>query len=466
MKTSALRTFVLENHHYDNPISFSYSRLLPYIVSAIGILGIFCVTYAELKDNYFTNAPFLQTALILIKIILHSSYLALVFWLLLFSNPPDNIYKQQLLYPSLLFLAYLVYFLSFTIQYLPIEIPFYKWRIFLKDVSYDMFLLLYSLWAIRDFYEFQEESQRKVEKMVWFFVEGIAIIILCLAIFTNIEMLDLANAKDTAVSFSMMAWLALRSGTTLVKSANYVTIYKNYYSNISAPKLDPSNLKIDNTENVRVILDFGCGGGDRLKQLFKMTTISQDSVKIYGYDKIHDWEDKFCENVNPAKFISDSDELLKILNTVDLVHISHVLYEETSYRDLKMYLKELKPGAIVIFRGNGPNSWLFLYSYIKSKDWFSNNRCHFWNEKWLKGIVKSVGLSRLSKKGATEPDLIISQDYFITTNDSRKDLKIFLNYLYDEVSENFSQKYFTQLVNYQKSSTIPCDDLVYVYRKS
>ena len=104
-----LRTLILENQN-DPPFDIRTATVMRLTTLFIILIAALCVLYVGLtqKSMYIGN---IFVAMISASIItaMHLSYLYLIFWLLIFSKPPERLFRQQMLFPFILAFAYIIY---------------------------------------------------------------------------------------------------------------------------------------------------------------------------------------------------------------------------------------------------------------------------------------------------------------------------------------------------------------------
>lgn len=455
---------VLERHGADAPFSIRMASKWRLGVWLAIIVSLFSVLILETE---FTNItyhggfqPIRTQGLVFLKVLVHCYYLYLTFNLLVFSQPLERLFLQQLILPIILFLAQFCYVLFVA----------FRSQAWLHDVSYGLFMSLFFLWGLRDWGELRNPNRQKREIQLWLIVEIVALAIFILFLFVSeskIRFFHLAP-KDLAVGFSVSIFMITRQIHQLVKDENYVSVYQRFKENLQLTKLPTiSSIDAQIAKTIKNIFDFGGSDGDRLKQILGWLQITPATVVCY--EKDGRWEEEFKKVWPDQTFITrDSCTSLPVnrIKEADLFVFSHVLYEERNVSEIANLIKHAKPGALMLFRGNGPNSIFVAVSFIKSRATLQGNRSHIWIDVFLKRLVKDAELERVdTAKGDFDPDAVVRQVYPI---DSKGRIVTFLKYLYEDRRGDIDvlDCLAKQMKTIQKEEYLPCDDVIFIFKKS
>lgn len=416
--------------------------------------------------------------------LVHLSYLYIVFSILIFTCPPEKLYWQRLVIPSILFFAYFAQFLPILILYIDgepflfrsisesIPIAFRKY-ILINGVlfSYILFITIYIYWFIRDIIEYQYTylPRRRNEIKFWFFAEVISIIVLIigfLQVSGVIIVLSYWFNKDNVILLSLIVWFLVNN---LIKDwlrGTYNIIYKDYLQkNQISGTIYNSTICLKNWENVKTILDYGCANGKRLKETLNILGIkgNQTDKQIIGFDRDGQWQLEFEETFTSLrKFIHREDKISP--SVINAIFLSHMLYEFKTTKKVKKFLKKCEPGTYVIIRGMSPNSFFNPISMAYSMRIFDPTRSYLWYPFNLEFLVKKAKLSRLDiSKPIDIPDIIVKQQYTIDPKGIDSAQKL-LGYLYRPVVGERAKEYFTALHKLYIDN-IPNDDFIYLFIK-
>lgn len=473
------------------PIELSWAiglRRLVWIVISVATICILFAGIIEKAEEYGSPLPkfFVPTFVTII----HLSYLYLVFWLLIFSHPPDDLHLQRMIYPFLLFLAYLLYASSAYAKYINTYPQFTPQLALLLGInvktpqsllirSYWLFFFLYLAWFLRDCFEWNESHnyKRRWQIIFWWAAEMLSLGILLGRISIEKSWYNMDNRiswlfdKNYAIGISLFLWLILAGFERLWKQGSYKNIYTLYIDRNMI--LDETKIELPpiSWNRVSTILDYGCGDGKRLLQNIKWLNFqnsgkSNDQITIVGYDRDESWASIFNQNISNAGFKSSfvTDESNLVNYKFDFINLTHILYEPKTVKQIARFLKQVSSsnGVYVIVRGAAPQSFFTIVSMANSLRLFSPTKSHLWYFA-LDNIVHKNNLKRVdaSKIGIT-PDAIVNQKYPLDAVgiDFATDL---LQYLYRGTSGERSKYYLDVLKNISGLSYIPNDDLIYVY---
>jgi hypothetical protein len=142
-----LKRLVLESPT-DPPIDLNPARIVRTVTFFVVIpLAAMAVLFGGLAPSDHGNdksITFFTESFIALS---HIIYLCLVFSDLMLARPIYRIYRQTLLYPGLVFVAYILF--AFSV-YVDVDVHEASLSQYLKISSYSCFFLLYILWADRD----------------------------------------------------------------------------------------------------------------------------------------------------------------------------------------------------------------------------------------------------------------------------------------------------------------------------
>lgn len=431
-----------------------------------------------------------------IKTLAHLAYLYLVFWVLIFKEPPEKLFKQRFIFPIVLWIGYLSYFLSAYAEYANTYnqnlgedfILFYFIhinRIFLQKALHIapqiVFLILYVLWLIRDMEEYRETRSQQGEIFFWIIIEFISCVLISVRILyeTAIIYIDKSNLlffdKDFAIIICLSLWIIISVFRRLWEQSGYRDLYENYLKHNKFIGLNPTRLvgldlvKIKDDGTIK-ILDFGCANGERLYELLlwlnAVDLVFEKRIKIYGVDIDEKWKAVYRDNkkLNSPEFFTSASEIN--IQEIDVIVLSHILYDENALNDVKSLLFKCNPGSIVIIRGASPNSFFTLTSMIYSLRLLNPTRSHYWYKCQLRRLEKECRLDRLYKStDSILPDGVAIQHYELT-EDSIDKAQGLLGYLYGRVAGDSAKRYLKELLEPGQASHVPNDDLIYVYKIS
>lgn len=471
---------ILKNLVYEDerqaPMSIKPAFFIKKLVVIILIIVSTVVLYINLSNKSSSITDNLKHVIYAIVITyMHVSYLYIVLNILILGNPVEKLYKQQLIFPLLLVFSYIFYAFQITAEF-SIDSNFSDLEKTFKYISLCLFLLLYLLWFLRDIFEYAEN--KKTLSMIWIFGDFFSIVCLTLGVFFeffNIKFDSFIITNLTSLNgpificLMIYVFFKIVSGH-FINEESYKYIYDKYLSYNKI--LNEPILNIPFPDDTINILDFGCGDGRRLLENLSWikNLPNEDKINIYGYDKRKcfksPFEDKLEDSYKNSKFISNLKEINP--NDLQLIILSHVLYEQAIVEEVSAFLKKCKKDTIVYFRGASPNSFFVSTSFAGSNsiNVFSRkkNRSHLWYSIWLEDIIKYVGLSHLIQD-EKEMVFIVKQNYNIHSKEGIENASELLKRLYSGELALRSDTYFNALKKYANVNQIANDDLIYIYTK-
>lgn len=467
-----LRWFVLEDDT-QKPFSIGVADKLKGTIIIILIIVSIAVLFANLYNKAYSIEDNLKHVIWAIFLAgTHVSYLYIVLNILILGNPIEKLYWQRLTFPIILLFAYIFYALEIWAS-LSLNIPFSHYEQIFKLISLFLFLLLYILWLLRDYFEYKKD--KKTINLIWIAGELLSIVSLFIGICVVIkdEEYSWIASQNSPVIICLLIYIFFRYlYEHIQEQERYTDIYTHYLSYNKIRNDISIDLKLNNNSKELTILDFGCGDGSRLlENLSWIINISFPSIKVVGFDKRRTFESKYEKIKDKIKtyiFVSDIEELKP--EEFDIVIISHVLYEQPVVNMLFSFLKKCKKDTIIFFRGASPNSFFVSMSFAGANTFsiFSRkkNRSHLWYSIWLEEIKSGVPLERFNKNiESYKPDYVIEQDYDISKKEAIESAGFLLRKLYNGTFANRADEYFNNLHKYSNYKTIPNDDLIYLYIK-
>ncbi len=454
---------VVETEDKHKPLSVFYGSLFRMGTLFSVLLVSIIILFANLNvDTYSIEDNIKHILKAFVFSILHVFYLYVVLSMQILKKPVENLYYQQFIIPVLLILAYAFY--AFQIySHMAINFTFNELENLFKTLSLTFFCSLYILWFIRDI------KKNKGPDKIWIGLDIISIVLLLITIFTNKR--GFWFSQNAPIFICLGVWVFFK----LFEFLQYEKVYKNSYDEyLLYNRVIPSDNKINiNIENELSIFDFGCGNGSRLiENLNLIKNIESHNISITGYDILENFKGKFIENINnhiscksAPRFYFDN---IPNINKFNLIFLSHVLYDHSALSKSIDVLKKCKKNTLIIIRGVGPNSFFTTASFSSSNMLINNpkkkNISYLWYSKWLLDIEKECNLTRLNE--TKKPDLIIKQEYDISTTNSIEVISDLLIKLYNNGGlTNRIKDYFVFLNTYQGVDKVPNNDLLYIYKK-
>jgi len=488
----------LEN---SRPIPFAIAvSLRSYVLLVIAIASI-CVLSSGLPlilqhlglsshFRHLTLGPLFMFFLVLSVTGAHLFYLCLVFQLLILNSPPEKLYRQQFVIPTLIVGAYLLYAaqglcLVLTSFNPPTWLTAERSTTILATsgfASYLLFLLAYLFWFCRDaceYYDKRDNLRRRLEVRIWWASELIAIVFLAVALYSSKDwsyprFLERENiwyylffGKNGPIIMCLVVYGFLRTLGREWKQSRYKQIYSDYLKHTRA--LAPAiSLPSSEKEGIKRVLDYGCANGKRLTETLQQLDLLADAkagkIKITGFDSDDSWKDSFDERFshNGDAFQSKEEKLTP--NEYDLILFSHLLYGQQAVRQIGNFINRCKGGAYIVVRGASPNSFFFAVSMAFSLRNLSPTKSHLWINEFLPHLRDEANLEPVNSNGDHHPLLTIPQTYKITVQ-SIKNAEELIGYLYGaEVGKRLSD-YWENLLNHHPEITeIPNDDSLFLYR--
>ena len=456
---------VLEGHESE---AFSVGASMRWRCALIGMLaGIsLAVLFANICNASNGIASLVYNTFIAIGLtMVHVCYLYIVLNLLVFQNPIEKLYKQQLVYPVLLIVAYSFYALQVALHY-SIDPDLFKYESLCKVISLSIFAFLYFLWLIRDYLVFKKTPCS--DTAFWMGAESFSIICLVLSIvfeyngvpeaFDNPFLLFLLS-QNGPVFICALLFLGINFLSRLERrERTYVHLYGEYlrYNYLPGRK---GKIKFDFP--IDRIVDFGCGNGKRLEEnlSFLDRIPNKKDIEVVGYDRREYFSGEFCSNVTnktfkSVDFVSDMDDIR--LDKNSLVIISHVLYEPATVSKVTRFLSRCPKGTFVLFRGASPNSFFVSTSFACSNAINRKNKCHLWYSVWLGQITGNIGMETV---GAMK----VRQNYELSNGGITAAYQL-INLLYSVIFAKRLDDYFEQLRIYSNQDFVSNDDLIYLYK--
>lgn len=468
-----VRKIVLEDEHADQPLTLKNAFAFRTFTWLCIIAAAYCVLYAGLAPRsgqigglaakVFGKAFFAG---------LHLAYLYLVFWLLIFSQPPERLYKQRMLFPFLLMTAYVLYALS---VYLIWEQNWLTVGKYLHIAAYMFFIALYGLWFFRDYFEWKMIYNHAAEKFFWWGLECLSIIVLIGGIYYAFEKQPWTVApawvnKDITVAGCLLLWIGRTVFVELAKRDNYMTLYRDYLLNNTIHNSNTISLPIRSASYN--VLDYGCADGTRLNQILTWMGMSVGSSdygnsEVTGFERDVNWHEAFYRNMAGMKKYTPTnlqEEVSKNINKYNLIILSHILYDLDTVDDLIRLLKKCQPNTCIVMRGAGPKSFFTAFSLAYSLRLIAPTKSHLWLSVNMVKIVNEVKLERVNTNLGTHPDAIVDQQYSLINGGVEHAAKL-IQHLYGDIAGIRAKEYFGGLMRNSKQTILPNDDLIYVYKK-
>lgn len=215
-------------------------------------------------------------------------------------------------------------------------------------------------------------------------------------------------------------------------------------------------------------LDFGCGDGQRFRQLLRyglhFSEESVNNLSVTGVDRNAAWSSHYQFGSNNQSFEVAVPEGRRYT----VVHLSHVLYEPQAVKAaLNVIASHATDDAIIIVRGSSPNTPFYLLSVAIAGNLIGYHPHHHWVELHLARFVELAGLERwaASKKGVSlrhSADMTIAQLLDIQNEEA---LAALLGIIFSTGSREFAREVLGSL----KSSgikQISNDDSIWIFKRA
>ncbi len=486
-----------------------------YLIPSAILILIFTVFYSNIVEygqylmlkgvdseselNYFHESNYTVAFVFFFNTIVHIFYFGVICWTLVLRKPVHSIYRQDVILPAILLIGYICYFFksalhteSIPLHYayltlVPIKFKavYFFYQIF-RVLCYFFFVLFYSLWLVRDYFEFRSEVEKQHELFGWIIFDTLSLLLLLFGIYGKIQhqtKFYYEHAKEMAVWLSAIGWIVHYIYHLKTSAVSYDGTYRDYMQNVepivhknSGLIQTPINLSDFSPEKKLKILDIGCGSGERFIEIFAYTfgieyETVKDRVECIGYDVNKRWEAYFQSNVDNGKFYYTLESLTKetALPSINLVFISHTFYTSRTLLTVTSIVESISENTTLIFRGNSPYSLPYFASYNYALRFFTERHTYLWFKQWLAIEMKNMGLDQYGnfpkKRHIPTPNFIIHQRYHIHPAGVVALCEL-LRSNYKNKDFNYDLKaYLDDLYEIEGKKTIPCNDYVYVYIK-
>jgi SAM-dependent methyltransferase len=477
-------SLVLEHEGRSVPISLSTAVWLRWATVPI----VICAILAVLFEGVLHKTPEMGNSVAVLlgptfRTLIHLAYLYLVFWLLIFNRPPEELYKQPICFAVLLWLCYMIYLAAGYVEYANIynqTVPFFgqyslDLQKILGGVSQFAFLILYLLWFERDRQEFYSTSNlgRKGEIRLWWLIELIGVVLIGGKVGAYLNWWHLSDMqkwmfdKDCAIGLSLLAWTFQTVFKRDWENKSYRSYYEGYLVNNEAVSISSLPFLAESGTKIACVLDFGCGNGRRLDEILAWlgrTQPKDEDLEIIGCDKDGSWQAPFKAIAKGRKisFVTNWQEVN--LGRVDLLVLSHVLYEPHTVAEVVRLIQRCRSGTLVVIRGMSPRSFFAAASAAFSLRLFRPTISHLWHRHQRERLVRKAGLKPVYQRLGDAPDGEVQQAYKLTEDsiDKARDL---LGYLYGRIPGETIRRFFTDLRDRGATVEVSNNDLLYLYRK-
>lgn len=335
-----------------------------------------------------------------------------------------------------------------------------------KLISLCLFLIVYVIWLTCEILEFRQADQNAhssrqwilLQKSIWTTIEIVSVGVIVYSLLKLTYLVDnqvcwsglsradclyfyerwdpfnkrasLIEPKDVFVFFCLAFFAILRviSRDSSPRTELYPVWYGKYITATQMVRADvakPAQVlpHIHFVLKGGSILDFGCGDGQRLRQILTLILGNEEiqASRITGIDRNGDWEEPFSAVFKDGHF---QRKIADPAQKFDFIHLSHVLYERNSTADaIELIKRHSRPDTIVCVRGASANSPTYLLSVALASNMFNYHPHHHWKPLHLDHLIKECGLVPLvaqsrSHSGDTrtpnEPDIVFRQAIGIT----------------------------------------------------
>jgi 2-polyprenyl-3-methyl-5-hydroxy-6-metoxy-1,4-benzoquinol methylase len=477
------KDFIIPEKSDVQPLSVGNACRIKILTIILCSIALVCVLFVNIYRGSinFGNGNYLSKSIVAIVLtLLHIFYLWLVFRTIIIDRPVENLFWQFIIFPVLLATAYSAYAAEIAIS-ISYNVNLAKHREIYKNISYLLFFISNLLWFIRDVYEVYKCNKKS--SLWWIIGELITItifgIVYCggnpeISIFdVNI---DLHPFNGPVFAYCIVYFLSIMFNS---QSAEYANIYKSYLDSLYIPhNMQDMTVQTVIDEEQKDILDFGCGCG---KRIFENLTLLGNIIKkqiperniksITGIDEDQSFGDSFCEcmkkyNIRNFNFYYDIN--INKMSKYNIIFISHVLYDERAFLQIKKFLSKVQPGALIFIRGSSPYSLFVIAEIICTNRLFSwynfgknKNRPHLWYAFWYKSLIND---KELSLEIINKTPYIVNQVCDIQKTENRNGISTLLSHLYQNLDNSLVNKYLSGVYSCEISN-IPNYDWIYVLRK-
>lgn len=248
--------------------------------------------------------------------------------------------------------------------------------------------------------------------------------------------LDVPSVKDWTILASLVLYYGLRRAMRpdIDRDADYPSLHTEFTRNQTVPTWEPPLASLLGSARVSRILDIGCGGGQRLKELVDELSKGDNlagSIDVVGIERRNghfrkDFRAAFDGNphVRGAEFVigpfstklRDDD-----VRRFDLIHVSHYADDPGRVDEVVGVLRRLRPGCLVLFRGVHASSLAFTLNAHNSRRTSSPTIRHLWDSVFMEEIKRQVDLEALGV-------VTVAQSYVGSDSDHNLELLVDLQY--------------------------------------
>jgi hypothetical protein len=249
--------------------------------------------------------------------------------------------------------------------------------------------------------------------------------------------LQTISPKYWAILISCVALVVNHLGRFWIARRTFVwDAYKSHIGHVRLLEEKRLEFGIGGGVEVDVIVDIGCGAGERLSQLLRDPRVPVDIASLdiiacdaqFTNDRIAEFKSNLILTANiPASRIHCKSRIPDLLSDpvilprlcrgggVTLVFVSHALYYRSLTTELTGLLKQLPGEVIVAVRGSGLRSFWAIVESIMSVKAVHPSAGQFWRVRYLPQLCRAADLVRLADPSIAladvgeKPDDIIDQ---------------------------------------------------------
>jgi hypothetical protein len=463
------------------PKELRYVKIYYLATTILFFTGGFSILYSKLLDHTHTPAHDYNNEVRLYALsagtaLLHVIYLGIAIRTLILDVPKHKLRPQSLSIPTILTIAYILILSYALLQfYNPQSLLF----VHVKRLASIAFLLIYLLWAIRDYIEIKEAPGLR-ERQLWFILDLLLIVAIVLDL-SGQTINRHITIKDLTVFAAISLFAFFRWASEGSRLNSYVTVYRTLYQRLERPvgtTIRPAQLVNEfdkfvsqNKSELRV-LDFGSGDSSRLIRTLEILD-PQGRVSrliLKRFDKQSEWKEMTWidppnapsryKTITESTFSTSLTEAKSFAQHACIIHASHVLYDRDAIIDFVNIIHQSQPGTLVIIRGFSESIFRDV-SVMMSIGNPNNDYSYLWDTEFIRHIERA---GNLIKWPTGEAYILKIQQWLPNTGENIQHLVNFLRILYGTQWTDKALFFLEQYFASREGRVILCNERILFYK--
>lgn len=352
----------------------------------------------------------------------------------IFSVPVDALSRDNLRRYSILCVALFASSLAKGFPASELSLP-------VDHASSVLLAVVYGWWAWSSYSELSSQSgTRRNVAYVWIIADALMSLLFGLGVSSALIapadhsgqglslLVDAAThvtLKDSILAIGVLAWCIAKGLAKFYSREEYRNHFDDYVClhMDSVWKGDMVGLRnyvqeVSSSRTLRV-LDYECGQGARLGEFLDAAVTPGMACDVVGFDDDAGWSTRFERRfkdrrkdrpLESAKFVRSLSS--EDLAAIDILHVSHVLYDRRRAEGVARVVQGLREGTLVVVRGLSSDSLLFSTHIQNSSRNLGPSYDHMWIGTWMKWLVTNHRLDKFV-------ELRVEQDFPLNDNATR-----------------------------------------------